>query len=104
MVGVSTFGPARLSGLVGSRGRRSIEEMAEEQSGWRPLELPSRRAAADGASRSVDLGASPFSRLALAHVISGSGDALVTLALAGSLFFNISPTAARGRVALSLVL
>lgn len=32
------------------------------------------------------------------------GDALVTLALAGSLFFSISPTAARGRVILSLVL
>jgi hypothetical protein len=33
-----------------------------------------------------------------------AGDTLVTLALAGSLFFSISPTAARGRVALSLVL
>jgi hypothetical protein len=32
-----------------------------------------------------------------------AGDTLVTLALAGSLFFSISPTAARGRVALSLV-
>lgn len=33
-----------------------------------------------------------------------AGDALVTLALAGSLFFSISPNEARGRVALSLVL
>ena len=33
-----------------------------------------------------------------------AGDTLVTLALAGSLFFSISPNAARGRVALSLVL
>ncbi len=33
-----------------------------------------------------------------------AGDTLVTLALAGSLFFSISPTAARGRVTLSLVL
>jgi hypothetical protein len=33
-----------------------------------------------------------------------AGDTLVTLALAGSLFFSISPSAARGRVALSLVL
>src|SRR3712207_4734825 len=33
-----------------------------------------------------------------------AGDALVTMALAGSLFFSISPTAARGRVALSLAL
>ncbi|HLY84395.1 MAG TPA: MFS transporter, partial [Acidimicrobiales bacterium] len=48
--------------------------------------------------------ASPFSRLAMTHVLSMAGDALVTLALAGSLFFDISPHAARGRVALSLVL
>jgi hypothetical protein len=33
-----------------------------------------------------------------------AGDALVTIALAGSLFFSISPSAARGRVALSLLL
>jgi Major Facilitator Superfamily len=48
--------------------------------------------------------ASPFSRLALTHALSLAGDALVTLALAGSLFFDISPHAARSRVALSLVL
>jgi hypothetical protein len=48
--------------------------------------------------------ASPFSRLALTHVLSMAGDALVTLALAGSLFFSISPHAAQRRVALSLVL
>ncbi len=47
--------------------------------------------------------ASPFGRLALTHVLSCGGDALVTLALAGSLFFNISLHAARGRVALSLL-
>jgi hypothetical protein len=47
--------------------------------------------------------ASPFSRLALTHALSLGGDALVTLALAGSLFFNISLHAARGRVALSLL-
>jgi hypothetical protein len=32
-----------------------------------------------------------------------AGDALITMALAGSLFFNISPKAARGRVAVSLL-
>jgi len=48
--------------------------------------------------------ASPFSRLVVAHSLAVGGDTLVTTALAGSLFFNISPTAARGRVALSLVL
>ena len=47
---------------------------------------------------------SPFSRLATAHALAVAGDASVTTALAGSLFFDISPTAARGRVALSLVL
>jgi hypothetical protein len=51
-------------------------------------------------------GAAPsaFSRLAVAHAFALAGDAMVTVALAGSLFFSISPTAARGRVALSLVL
>jgi hypothetical protein len=47
---------------------------------------------------------SPFSRLAIAHALSLGGDAMVTVALAGSLFFNISPTAARGKVTLSLLL
>lgn len=54
--------------------------------------------------RDPGAGPSPFSRLALTHALSMAGDALVTLALAGSLFFNISLHAARGRVALSLVL
>src|SRR5687767_247480 len=53
---------------------------------------------------SVDLAPSPFARLALAHALAMGGDALVTMALAGSLFFDISPTAARGKVILSLVL
>ena len=48
--------------------------------------------------------ASPFSRLATAHALAAAGDAFVITALAGSLFFDISPTAARGRVALSLLL
>jgi hypothetical protein len=47
---------------------------------------------------------SGFSRLAITHALAAGGDAFVTVALAGSLFFSISPTAARGRVALSLVL
>lgn len=63
--------------------------------GWRPLQLRSAdRPLADG----------PFSRLAAAHAASMGGDALLTLALAGSLFFSISPSEARGRVALSLML
>jgi MFS family permease len=42
--------------------------------------------------------------LALAHCLSTAGDTLVTMALAGSLFFSISPQAARGRVAAYLLL
>src|SRR5947199_2692245 len=49
-------------------------------------------------------GQSPFARLAVTHALSTAGDAFVTVALAGSLFFDISPGAARGRVALSLLL
>jgi hypothetical protein len=63
----------------------------ETRAGWRPL------ARLDGEP-------SAFSRLAVTHALAAAGDALVTMALAGSLFFSISPHAARGRVALSLVL
>src|SRR5438874_10116584 len=68
--------------------------------GWRPLQAPARRAF----SRAGLTGDSPFSRLAVTHVLAVAGDTLVTVALAGSLFFSISPHAARGRVALYLVL
>src|SRR5579871_2451272 len=104
MVPVST-----LTGPVLSRGGRTIIPMGEDETGWRPLREPPRSARSEASERGlgalhlVDLGASPFSRLALTQVLSVSGDALVTVALAGSLFFNISPTAARGRVALGLV-
>jgi hypothetical protein len=70
-----------------------------ETTGWRPLQNPSRSPAPR-----ATVASSPFNRLATVHLISTAGDTLVTLALAGSLFFNISPNAARGRVALSLVL
>lgn len=46
----------------------------------------------------------PFGRLALVHVLLTAGDTLVTISLAGSLFFSISPTAAKDRVLLYLVL
>jgi MFS family permease len=45
----------------------------------------------------------PYARFARAHALFGAGDTLVALALAGSLFFSISPDAARGRVALYLL-
>src|SRR3954451_15988511 len=75
----------------------------EEGSGWRPLEAPPRRVSPRSALRTVT-GDSPFARLSLTHLFAVSGDTLVTMALAGSLFFSISPTAARSRVALYLLL
>jgi len=68
--------------------------------GWRELQKPARRAVSLGGLT----GDSPFARLALTHVLAIGGDTLVTIALAGSLFFSISPHAARGRVALYLLL
>jgi len=46
----------------------------------------------------------PFARLARVQLVSAAGDALFTIALAGSLFFNLDPDAARPKVALYLVL
>src|SRR3954471_16904552 len=77
--------------------RHTIARVATE-TGWQPLRKPARPPGSAAAS------ATPFSKLAVAHLMSAGGDALVTLALAGSLFFSISPNAARGRVALSLIL
>ncbi|MGH9183389.1 MAG: MFS transporter [Acidimicrobiales bacterium] len=62
--------------------------------GWRP------RGTSNGPSRVL----APFTRLARAHALVSAGDTLVAMALAGSLFFSISPDAARTRVALYLVL
>lgn len=64
---------------------------------WRPLRKPL-------PAVEIRLSASPFSRLSVAHALAVAGDSLVTMALAGSLFFSISPSEAQGRVALSLVL
>ena len=47
---------------------------------------------------------SAFGRLAVTHLLMVTGDAFMTVALAGSLFFSISPSAARGRVALYLLI
>ena len=43
-----------------------------------------------------------FRRLATVHGLSSAGDALVAIALAGSVFFDVSARAAESRVALSL--
>ncbi|MGH2577850.1 MAG: MFS transporter, partial [Actinomycetota bacterium] len=47
-------------------------------------------------------GDSPFSRLALAHALSVGGDTVIAVALAGSIFFNVSADAARPKVLLYL--
>jgi len=46
----------------------------------------------------------PFGRLALVHTIFSLGTTLVTISLAGTLFFTISPEAAKGKVVLYLLL
>ncbi|MGI9023862.1 MAG: MFS transporter [Acidimicrobiales bacterium] len=62
--------------------------------GWDPLRRPAR----------PRISHTPFGRLAAVHVLAIAGDTFVTMALAGSLFFSISPDAARNRVALYLFL
>jgi Transmembrane secretion effector len=46
----------------------------------------------------------PFGRLALTHVLMTAGDTLFAVSLAGSLFFSISPGAAKDKVILYLLL
>ena len=46
----------------------------------------------------------PFGRLALTQVVLTAGDALLTVSLAGSLFFKVSTNEARGKVILYLLL
>ena len=46
----------------------------------------------------------PFGRLAMVQVLMLAGDTLVTISLAGSLFFSISPTEAKSKVLLYLLL
>ncbi|MBT5864184.1 MAG: MFS transporter [Ilumatobacter sp.] len=53
--------------------------------------------------RHVLLGDGPIIPLAVSHGLSGSADAFVTVSLAGSLFFNISPDASRQQVLLYLL-
>jgi hypothetical protein len=51
-----------------------------------------------------DYESTPFGRLAAAHAASIVGDACLTVALAGSIFFSLSPGAARPKVLLYLLL
>jgi hypothetical protein len=66
--------------------------------GWQPLTTPARRAGAEA------FHLSPFARLARSHVFAAAGDALVTIALANSLFFDLDPNDARWKVFLYLAL
>jgi hypothetical protein len=60
---------------------------------WLPVE---------GQADQPGAGDTPFRRLATVHGLSSAGDALVAIALAGSVFFDVSASAAESRVALSL--
>ncbi|MDQ3147816.1 MAG: hypothetical protein M3R01_12960, partial [Actinomycetota bacterium] len=62
--------------------------------GWRPLRPLNARSPA----------LPPFTRLARTQALLSAGDTLVALALSSSLFFSISPDAARGQIALYLAL
>jgi Na+/melibiose symporter-like transporter len=64
--------------------------------GWRPLPAPRQGAEA--------FEVTPFGRLARAHAAAVAGDTLVTIALAGTLFFSIDVAEARGEVFLYLAL
>jgi hypothetical protein len=72
--------------------------MASIPGGWQPLSKPRRRQGADA------FHLSPFARLARAHAFSAAGDALLTIALAGSLFFDLDPNDARWKIVLYLAL
>src|SRR6476619_868593 len=80
-------------GTVDTMPKRSRPTAPAAGSGWRPFRP------GDGAAAAL-----PYARFARAHALFGAGDTLVALALAGSLFFSISPEAARGKVVLYLLL
>jgi predicted MFS family arabinose efflux permease len=51
----------------------------------------------------IAVGSPELAPLAIAHAFAGFGDAFVTVSLAGSLFFNLSPDASRNQVLLYLI-
>lgn len=81
--------------------------MSDGPSGWRTLQQPHRPGPAGSSksaspARSVLRPTSAFARLARVQALSAAGDAMIAVALAGSLFFSIDPSAARWRVGLYL--
>jgi MFS family permease len=92
---------------VGARAKQATRSVASASQSAARVSA----AAAGGATAAVRrmTGASGAGRTGLSHLIelsaAGSiGDAFVTVALAGTLFFSASVTAARGRVALALII
>ena len=80
--------------------------VTEGSGGWKPLGKPA-RPRVDRAQPPAEHGTfavSPFVRLSRVHALSAAGDAMIAVALAGSLFFSIDPSAARWRVGLYLAL
>lgn len=79
-----------------------------DESGWKPLGKPTRRkpkiSTEAATSEHGSFAVSSFVRLSRVHALSAAGDAMVAVALAGSLFFSIDPSAARWRVGLYLAL
>ncbi len=67
-----------------------------DSGGWRSISSP--RTGAEAFTVSA------FARLARTHAVAVAGDTLVTIALAGTLFFSIDPGQARGKVFLYLAL
>ena len=65
---------------------------------------PARRAARQRVEELFTTGGMGFRDLAVAHVASTFGDTLVAVALAGTLFFSVPSTEARGNVVLYLLL
>jgi hypothetical protein len=66
--------------------------------------MPSMDGAVPGRASAARSSRRPLDRLAWVHAASTCGDALVAVALAGTLFFAVPVAAARPRVALSLLL
>lgn len=71
--------------------------------GWQPLSGASEQRSRES-SQMNQLATSPFGRFLLAHAASVVADAWVAIALADSLFFSISPDAAREKILLYLLL
>jgi hypothetical protein len=71
-----------------------------ESNGWRPLNRSNRLSSFD----LTEYLSTPFGKLARTHGLGACADGMIAVALAGSIFFSVSPDAARWRVGLYLLL